>query len=77
MGGRTQILPPENRLDAGDRQQARHTLRAVVRVWQWRRKPDSGEANMVIGLAAAEGLPDRFVSRQIRIAYLAPAVVER
>ncbi|HBR98774.1 MAG TPA: hypothetical protein DD979_15575, partial [Gammaproteobacteria bacterium] len=34
-------------------------------------------ANTISDLAAAEGLSDRFVSRQIRIAYLAPMVVNR
>ncbi len=36
--GRTQILPPENRLDAEDRQQDPHILRALARAWEWRRK---------------------------------------
>jgi len=75
--GRTQILPPENRLDAEDRQQDPHILRALARAWEWRRKLENGEANTVSDLAAAETLSDRFVSRQIRIAYLAPAVIER
>ncbi len=50
---------------------------ALARAWEWRRKLETGEANTINDLAAAEGLPDRFVSRQIRIAYLAPMVVER
>ena len=75
--GRTQILPPENRLDAEDRQQDPHILRAWARAWEWRQKLETGEANTVSDLAAAAGLSDRFVSRQIRIAYLAPMVVER
>jgi len=75
--GRTQILPPENRLDAEDRQQDPHILRTLARAWKWRRKLETREANTVSDLAAAENLSDRFVSRQIRIAYLAPAVIER
>ena len=31
--GRTQILPPENRLDAEDRQQDPHILRTLARAW--------------------------------------------
>jgi len=77
VGGRTQILPPENRLDAEDRQQDPHILRALARAWEWRQKLETGEANTISDLAAAENLSDRFVSRQIRIAYLAPMVVER
>jgi len=75
--GRTQILSPENRLDAEDRQQDPHILRALARAWEWRRKLETREVNTVSDLAAAENLSDRFVSRQIRIAYLAPAVIER
>ena len=75
--GRTQILPPENRLDAEDRQQAPHILRALARAWEWRRKLETGEANTISDLAADAGLADRHVSRQIRLAYLAPAVIER
>ena len=44
---------------------------------EWRRKLETREANTVSDLAAAENLSDRFVSRQIRIVYLAPAVIER
>ena len=75
--GRTQILPPENRLDAEDRQQDPHILRALARAWEWRRKLETGEANTISDLAADAGLADRHVSRQIRLAYLAPAVIER
>jgi len=75
--GRTQILPPENRLDAEDHQQDPHILRVLARAWEWRRKLETGEANTVSDLAGAENLSDRFVSRQIRVAYLAPVVVER
>ncbi len=75
--GRTQILPPENRLDAEDRQQDPHILRTLARAWEWRRKLETGEVNTISDLAANAGLADRHVSRQIRLAYLAPAVIER
>ena len=75
--GRTQILPPENRLDAEDRQQDPHILRALARAWEWRQKLETGEANTISDLAADAGLADRHVSRQIRLAYLAPAIIER
>jgi hypothetical protein len=75
--GRTQLLPPENRLDAEDRQQDPHILRALARAWEWRRKLETGEANTISDLAADAELADRHVSRQIRLAYLAPAVIER
>ncbi len=75
--GRTQILPPENRLDTEDRQQDPHILRALARAWEWRRKLETGEATTISDLAADAGLADRHVSRQIRLAYLAPTVIER
>jgi len=50
---------------------------AHLRPWEWRQKLETGEATTISDLAAAEGLSDRFVSRQIRIAYLSPMVVER
>ncbi|HCP81704.1 MAG TPA: hypothetical protein DIT67_08980 [Octadecabacter sp.] len=56
--GRTQILPPKNRLDAEDRQQDPHILRALARAWEWRRKLETREVNTVSDLAAAESLPD-------------------
>jgi hypothetical protein len=52
-------------------------LRALARAWEWRRKLETGEANTISDLAADAGLADRHVSRQIRLAYLAPAVIER
>ena len=36
--GRTQILPPENRLDAEGRQQDPISFRTLARAWEWRRK---------------------------------------
>jgi hypothetical protein len=52
-------------------------LRALARAWEWRRKLETGEANTISDLAADAELADRHVSRQIRLAYLAPAVIER
>ena len=63
--GRTQILPPENRLDAEDRQQDPHILRTLARAWEWRRKLETGEANTISDLAAAEGLLSRPLLRVV------------
>jgi hypothetical protein len=43
----------------------------------WRRKLESGEATTVHDIAKAERVTDRFVSRTMRLAYLAPEVLER
>ncbi len=75
--GRPKILPPE--ADAGFqvRSQDPHILRAVGRAWAWRRRLESGEVATIQDIAAAEKISDRFVSRIIRLAYLAPDVLER
>ena len=52
-------------------------LRALARAWEWRRKLETGEANTISDLAADAELADRHVSLQIRLANLAPAVIER
>jgi hypothetical protein len=73
--GRPKILPPADYLPSEDRTQDPHILRAIGRAWAWRRRMEAGEFSTVHDLAAAEGLSDRFVSRQLRLAYLAPEVL--
>ena len=43
----------------------------------WRRRMDAGEFATSQELAAAVGLAERHVSRQLRLAYLAPEVLKR
>jgi hypothetical protein len=59
------------------RAQDPHILKALGRAWAWRRTLESGEAATVGDIAKAEKLTDRFVSRTMRLAYLAPEVLER
>lgn len=73
--GRPKILPPADYLPSEDRTQDPHILRAIGRAWAWRRRMEVGEFSTVHDLAVAEGLSDRFVSRQLRLAYLAPEVL--
>jgi hypothetical protein len=73
--GRPRILPPAGYLPSEDRTQDPHILRAIGRAWAWRRRMEAGEFSTVHDLAVAEGLSDRFVSRQLRLAYLAPEVL--
>jgi hypothetical protein len=54
-----------------------HVLRAVARAWSWRRKLETGEASTILDIAQTEDVTDRFVSRMIRLAYLAPAILEK
>jgi hypothetical protein len=75
--GRPKILPPDD-VDLRDsRVQDPHVLRAVARAWRWRRQLETGGASTIQDIATAEKLSDRFVSRMIRLAYLAPEVLEQ
>jgi hypothetical protein len=77
-GGRPRILPPP---DVGTSDppagQASRVLRAIGRAWAWRQRMERGEITTIADLAAEEGLSDRYVSRLLRLAWLAPDVLER
>src|SRR5690606_10076892 len=75
--GRPKILPPADHGPAEARAQDAHVLRAIARAWNWRRKLERGEASTIADIAAAEKVTDRFVSRMMRLAYLAPDVLEK
>lgn len=75
--GRPKILPPADHMPAEARTQDAHVLRAIARAWSWRRRIERGETSTLADIAAAENVTDRFVSRMMRLAYLAPDVLER
>ena len=75
--GRPKIMPPVDYLPSADRIQDPHILRAIGRAWGWRRRMESGEFTTIQELAEAVGLAERHVSRQLRLAYLAPVVLKR
>lgn len=75
--GRPKILPPADYRPSEDRTPDPHVLRAIGRAWGWRRRMESGEFSTVHDLATAVGLAERHVSRQLRLAYLSPAVLTR
>jgi hypothetical protein len=75
--GRPKIMPPANYLPSEDQTQDPHILRAIGRAWGWRRRMEAGEFGTVRDLAIAVGLAERHVSRQLRLAYLAPEVLKR
>lgn len=52
-------------------------LCAIGHARVWRRRMEAGEFNTVTDLAKAVGLAERHVSRQLRLAYLAPGVLKR
>lgn len=75
--GRPKILPPDEVTIRDGRSQDPHVLRAIARAWNWRRRLERGEASTIADIAKAENVTDRFVSRTMRLAYLAPDVLEK
>jgi hypothetical protein len=75
--GRPKILPPTDYLPSEDQAQDPHILRAIGRAWGWRRRMEAGEFSTIQELAEAVGLAERHVSRQLRLAYLAPEVMKQ
>lgn len=75
--GRPKILPPADAISEADSAQDPHVLRAIGRAWLWRRRLEAGEFDTAKDLAASIKLAERHVSRQLRLAYLAPNVLKR
>ncbi len=75
--GRPKIMPPADYSPSEDQAQDPHILRAIGRAWGWRRRMEAGEFATIQELAEAVGLAERHVSRQLRLAYLAPEVLKR
>ncbi len=76
-GGRPRILPPKEIEVAMDRGQDARLLRAIGRAWNWRHRLERGDVTTIADLAREEGISDRYVSRVIRLAWLAPSVLEQ
>jgi len=73
--GRPKIVPPADMVpDTGGVDP--HVLKAIAKAWSWRRKLESGTLATIQDIAEAEGISDRYVGRMLRLAYLAPVVLE-
>ena len=75
--GRPKILPPSDSVAANDVAVEAHVLRAVAKAWSWRRKLEAGKVSTNLDLARADDVSDRYIGRMIKVAYLAPAVLEK
>src|SRR5690606_14084936 len=75
--GRPKILPPADHGPAEARAHDAHVLRAIARAWNWRRKLERGEASTIADIAKADRVSDQYVGRTMRLAYLAPDVLEK
>ena len=51
-------------------------IKALARARRWQAMIDAGEHGSIIGLARAEGVNKSYVSRVLRLALLAPDIVE-
>lgn len=76
--GRPKIMPPAEMMpDYDDKGVDPHILRAIAKAWSWRRKLDSGQVATIQDIATAEDVTPVYVGRVLKLAYLAPAVLDR
>jgi hypothetical protein len=74
--GRPKIMPPVDIApDTGGVDP--HVLKAIAKAWSWRRKLESGAVATVSDIANAENVTSPYVGRMLKLAYLAPAVMEK
>ena len=77
-GGRKRIVAPDgSELAPATKPQPDGTLvKALARAWRWQRLLDSGVYASVSDIGDAEGISKSYVSRILRLALLAPDIVE-
>ena len=51
-------------------------VKALARAWIWRRALERGSARSVMDLASQAGHTERYVTRLLRLAYLAPDIID-
>ena len=77
-GGRKRIVAPDgSEIAPSSKPQPDGTLvKALARAWRWQRMLDEGVHTTVSEIGEAEGIDKGYVSRVLRLALLAPNVVE-
>jgi hypothetical protein len=75
--GRPKILPPADMISANDGGVDPHVLKAIAKAWSWRRKLESGAFCTMSDVAEAENVTPPYVGRMLKLAYLAPMVLEK
>lgn len=74
--GRPKIVPPTDVVpDTGGVDP--HVLKAIAKAWSWRRKLETGAAATLADIAKAEDVTPAYAGRMLKLAYLAPAVLEK
>ncbi|MEI6644385.1 MAG: hypothetical protein WCL10_20450 [Novosphingobium sp.] len=74
--GRPKIVPPSDMAPETGGVDP-HILKAIAKAWSWRRKLESGAVATMSDIAEAEGVTPPYVGRMLKLAYLAPAVLEK
>ena len=69
------VIPPEQARDLRPRPNAT-LIKALTRAHRWKERLFSGGAPSTSAIAKEEGVTERYVSRIIRLAFLAPDIVE-
>jgi hypothetical protein len=77
-GGRKRIVAPDgNELTPTSKPQPDGTLvKALARAWRWQRMLDEGVYTTVSDIGHSENISKSYVSRILRLALLAPDIVE-
>lgn len=76
--GRPKIMPPAEMMPAHDDKGVDpHILRSIAKAWSWRRKLDSGQVATIQDIATAEDVTPVYVGRVLKLAYIAPGVLEK
>jgi hypothetical protein len=74
--GRPKIVPPADVVpDTGGVDP--HVLKAIAKAWSWRRKLESGALATIEDVAHAEVVTPAYIRRMLKLAYLAPVVLEK
>jgi hypothetical protein len=77
-GGRKRIVAPDGSaiVPAPNPQPDGTLVKALARAWRWQRMLDEGAYSSVGDIGEAEGISKSYVSRILRLALLAPDIVE-
>jgi hypothetical protein len=75
-GGRKLIIAPEGAVPTPKPRRDETLVKALIRAHRWRRRIESGKAKSITDLAEQEGVTMAYVSRILRLALLAPDIVE-
>jgi len=74
--GRPKIMPPADMVSDTEGVDP-HVLKAIAKAWSWRRKLETGAAATMSDISEAEGVTPAYVGRILKLAYLAPVVLEK